>query len=184
MGFDSEQNLFSERYLGFIKNSVLLASIAAVATVFLAVILASYKRFHPGRMAHTSVNIARIGYAVPGGVIAVGLLVPFAALDNQIDAIAETYFNVSTGLIFTGTITVLVMAYMVRFMAAAVNTYEGGLATMNPKLEAVSRSLGTNSTGILFRIHLPVLKTSVFTCLLYTSPSPRDRTRSRMPSSA
>lgn len=166
MGFDSEQNLFSERYLGFIRNSVLLASIAAIATVFMAVILASYKRFHPGRMARTSVNIARIGYAVPGGVIAVGLLVPFAALDNQIDAIAETYFNVSTGLIFTGTITVLVLAYMVRFMAAAVNTYEGGLATMNPNLEAVSRSLGTNSAGILFRVHLPVLTTSVFTAFL------------------
>ncbi len=166
MGLDSEQNLFSERYLIFIKNSVLLASIASLATVLLAVLLASYKRFHPSRLARASANIARVGYAVPGGVIAVGLLVPFAAMDNRIDAFAETYFNVSTGLIFTGTITVLVMAYMVRFMAAALNTYEGGLATLNTKLESVSRSLGTNSTGILFRVHLPVLKTSVFTALL------------------
>lgn len=166
MSLDSEQNLFSQRYLNFIKNSLLLASIASLATVLLAVLLASYKRFHPSRLARASANIARVGYAVPGGVIAVGLLVPFAALDNRIDAFAETYFNVSTGLIFTGSIAVLVMAYMVRFMAAALNTYEGGLATMNTNLESVSRSLGTNSAGILFRVHLPVLKTSVFTALL------------------
>jgi len=124
MSFQSEQNLFSERYLHFIKNSLILASTAAVATVFFAVMLASFKRFSPSKIASMATNVARIGYAVPGGVIAVGLLVPFAALDNRIDAFAESYFNVSTGLIFTGTISVLVLAYMVRFMAAAINAYE------------------------------------------------------------
>ncbi len=166
MSLESEQNLFSDRYLGFITNSIVLASIAAIATVFLAVVLASYKRFQPGRLAKTSANIARVGYAVPGGVIAIGLLVPFALLDNKIDAFAEAYFNLDTGLLFTGTITVLVLAYMVRFMAGALNTYEGGLATMNTSIESVSRSLGTSSTGILFRVHLPILKTSVLTALL------------------
>ncbi len=166
MSLDSEQNLFSERYLRFIKNSVILAATAAIATVLMAIILASFKRFFPGKLSRSSANIARIGYAVPGGVIAVGLLVPFAALDNGIDALAEKYFNVSTGLIFTGTITVLVFAYMVRFMSAALNTYDSGLATLNNNLEYVSRSLGSNSAGILYRVHLPVLKTSVFTALL------------------
>lgn len=166
MSFESEQNLFSQRYVNFTKNSVLLASVAALATVFLAVLLASFKRFRPSRFARTAANISRIGYAVPGGVIAVGLLVPFAALDNHIDAFAENYFNTSTGLIFTGSITVLVMAYMVRFMAGALNTYDGGLATMNTKLESVSRSLGTGSAGIFFKVHLPILKTSIFTALL------------------
>ncbi len=87
-------------------------------------------------------------------------------MDNGIDALAEKYFNVSTGLIFTGPITVLVFAYMVRFMSAALNTYDSGLATLNNNLEYVSRSLGSNSAGILYRVHLPVLKTSVFTALL------------------
>ncbi len=166
MGFESQQNLFSDRYLGFIKNTIILASTASIATVFMAIVLASYKRFRPGKVAQGAVNIARIGYAVPGGVIAVGLLVPFAVFDNLVDAFAEATFGISTGLIFTGTITVLVFAYMVRFMAAALNTYESGLATLNTNLESVSRTLGTNSAGILSRVHLPVLKTSVFTAML------------------
>ena len=166
MSLESEQSLFSTRYFGFIKNSLILASTAALATVFMAVLLASFKRFRPGKTSRTAANIARVGYAVPGGVIAVGLLVPFALLDNGIDTLAERYFDVSTGLIFTGSITVLIIAYMVRFMAGALNTYDGGLATLNTKLESVSRSLGTGSAGILFRVHFPVLKTSVFTALL------------------
>lgn len=166
MSLGSEQNLLSARYLHFIKNSLILASIASVITVLFAVLLASFKRFRPGRTARLAANIARIGYAVPGGVIAVGLLVPFAALDNRIDAFAENYFGVSTGLIFTGTISVLVLAYMVRFMAAAVNTYDSGLATLNSSIDAASRTLGSSSAGILYRVHWPILKTSVFTAML------------------
>lgn len=166
MSLGSEQNLFSSRYLGFIRNSLVLASIAAVTTVTLAVVLASYKRFRPGKTSRAASSIARIGYAVPGGVIAVGLLVPFAALDNGIDSLAESWFSVSTGLIFTGSITVLVLAYTVRFMAAALNTYDSGLDTLNTSLEAASRTLGSNSAAILYRVHWPILKTSVFTALL------------------
>lgn len=166
MAIGSGQDLLSRRYLGFIQNSITLAAVAGFCTVAAAIMLASFRRFVPGRLAENSTNIARIGYAVPGGVIAVGLMVPFAALDNRIDALAEAWFGISTGLLLTGSITVLVMAYMVRFMAAALNTYESGLATLNPNLDAVSRTLGTSSGGILARVHLPVLKTSMFTALL------------------
>ena len=166
MSLGSEQDLLSDRYLGFIRNSTLAAGVAAVVTVAAAVLIASYRRLHPGRLAAGSAYIARIGYAVPGGVIAVGLLVPFAALDNGIDAIAEAWFGVSTGLIFTGTITVMVMAYMVRFMAAALNTYDGGLATVNPNMDAVARTLGQSPLGMLHRVHLPILRPAVLTALL------------------
>ncbi len=166
MGLGSEQDLLSDRYLGFIRNSIVLAGVAAFATVTAAVLIASYRRLSPGRMAAASAYIARIGYAVPGGVIAVGLLVPFAALDNWIDARAEAWFGISTGLIFTGTITVLVMAYMVRFMAAALNTYDAGLSTVNPNMDAVARTLGESPVGMLRRVHLPILRPSLYTALL------------------
>lgn len=166
MGLGSEQDILSDRYLGFIRNSVSLAGIAALVTVGAAILIASYRRISPGRIATASAYVARIGYAVPGGVIAVGLLVPFAALDNWIDARAEDWFGISTGLIFTGTITVLVMAYMVRFMAAALNTYDGGLATVNPNMDAVARTLGQGPAGMLRRVHLPILTPTVLTALL------------------
>lgn len=166
MSVDSEQVLFSERYFNFIKNSLILASTAAAVTVSFAIVLASFRRFQPGRLANTAANISRIGYAVPGGVIAVGLLVPFAALDNRIDDFFEAYFGIDTGLLFTGSIAVLVMAYMVRFVSAALFTYEGGLSTMHRNVDDASRTLGFGSFSILGRIHLPVLKTSVFTAFL------------------
>jgi len=166
MALGSEQDLLSARYLGFVRNSILAAGVAAVATVGAAILIASFRRLNPGRLASGCANIARIGYAVPGGVIAVGLLVPFASLDNWIDGLARSWFGVSTGLIFTGTIAVLVMAYMVRFMAAAINTYDGGLATVNPHMDSVARTLGQSPAGMLRKVHLPILWPSVLTALL------------------
>ncbi|MBO6756098.1 MAG: iron ABC transporter permease [Roseibium sp.] len=166
MGIGSEQDLFSDRYLGFIRNSITLAGVASLATVTAAVLIAFNQRLNPGRLAMGAAHIGRIGYSVPGGVIAVGLLVPFALLDNWIDARAEAWFGISTGLIFTGTITVLVMAYMVRFMAAALNSFEGGLTTIHPNVDAVARTLGQSPMGMLWRVHLPILRPSVLTALL------------------
>jgi len=166
MGLRSEQDLFSDRYLSFIQNSVTLAGVAALVTVSAAVLIAFYRRLEPNRTSAAASYLARIGYAVPGGVIAVGLLVPFAALDNWIDLTAETWFGLRTGLIFTGTITVLVMAYMVRFMAAALNTYDSGLATVNPNMDSVARTLGSDPMTMLRRVHLPILTPSLFTALL------------------
>ena len=108
MAVGSEQNLLSARYIGFIKNSLTLAAIAAVLTVIAALSLGTLHRVFANRTTASFLNIGRIGYAVPGGVIAVGLLVPFAALDNSIDAFMEARFGISTGLLFTGSIWVLV----------------------------------------------------------------------------
>jgi iron(III) transport system permease protein len=166
MAAGAEQNVFSTRYVSFIKNSLLVASVAAIVTVFAALLLASYNRFYPGFFARCSNAIARLGYTVPGGVIAVGLLVPFAALDNTIDDWAERLFGISTGLLLTGSITVLVLAYMARFLAAALNSYEGGLASLNPNVDAAARMLGDTTSDILGRIHLAVLNPAVLTALL------------------
>jgi hypothetical protein len=78
-------------------------------------------------------RIAGIGYAVPGGVIAVGLLFPFAAFDNALDAFMEANFGIDTGLLITGSIWLMIAAYMVRFMAAALNTYDSGAGHREPQ---------------------------------------------------
>ena len=166
MGLGSEQDLLSDRYLGFLRNSLTLAGVAAVVTVTAAVLIGFHQRLHPGRLAQAAGHIARIGYAVPGGVIAVGLLVPFAALDNRIDAFMEANFGIDTGLLFTGSIWLLVIAYTVRFMAAALNTYDGGIATIHPNTDAVARTLGQTPVGMLRRVHMPILRPSLLTALL------------------
>jgi iron(III) transport system permease protein len=103
---------------------------------------------------------------VPGGVIAVGLLFPFAAFDNALDRVMEAQFGIDTGLLITGSIWLMIAAYMVRFMAVALNTYESGLATVNPNMDAVARTLGYGPTPMLRRIHVPILQPAILTALL------------------
>ncbi|MBM1308997.1 iron ABC transporter permease [Sulfitobacter mediterraneus] len=166
MGLGSEQNLFSPRYLGFMQNSVTLAGIAAVVTVCAAISVGFFQRLRPGRLSNGSAYVARLGYAVPGGVIAVGLLVPFAAFDNAFDAWMRATFDISTGLLITGSIWLLIAAYLVRFLAAALGAYEGGQAMVHANMDAAARSLGQTPLGTLRRVHLPILAPSLLTALL------------------
>ncbi len=166
MGLRSEQDIFSPRYLGFIRNSLMLAGIAAVLTVGAAVMLGTFHRVVSNRTSLATLFIGRLGYAVPGGVIAVGLLVPFARFDNWLDARMEAWFDISTGLLISGSIWLLVAAYLIRFLAAAIGAYDSGLATVTPNIDAASRVLGRSIWGTVRSVHLPVLRGSILTALL------------------
>ncbi|OAN73696.1 iron ABC transporter permease [Jannaschia sp. EhC01] len=166
LGWDSFDNMLTDRYLRFLRNSLILASIAAVVTVAAAVVLGFNARLHPTRAAKAAIRVAGLGYAVPGGVIAVGLIVPFAAFDNALDAFMEARFGLDTGLLITGSIWLLIAAYGVRFMAAALSAYDAGLSTINPNVDAVARTLGRNPRRMLSGVHLPILRPSILTGLL------------------
>ncbi|ABD53051.1 ABC transporter permease [Jannaschia sp. CCS1] len=166
LGWDHFDNMLTDRYLRFLRNSLILASIAAVITVAAAVVLGFNARLHPTRAARTAIRVAGLGYAVPGGVIAVGLIVPFAAFDNALDAFMEARFGIDTGLLITGSIWLLVAAYGVRFMAAALSAYDAGLSTINPNVDAVARTLGRSPSRMLSGVHLPILRPSILTGLL------------------
>lgn len=166
MALGSEQSLLSPRYLQFAQNSVTLGLVAAVITVAVALLFGSLARSRSSWSATIMLYIGRLGYAVPGGVIAVGLLVPFAYFDNTLDAYMRDTFGISTGLLFTGSIWLLVCAYMIRFLAAAIGAYEGGVAVINPNMDAAARVLGQSEWGLLRRVHFPLLRPSLFTALL------------------
>jgi iron(III) transport system permease protein len=166
MAVGSSQDLLSPRYLTFISNSVTLAGIAAVVTVGAAILLGAFQRQSGGRIARAAVHIARMGYAVPGGVIAVGLLVPLAAFDNALDAWMRATFDISTGLLLTGSIWVLIGAYMIRFLAAALGAYEGGIAGVSENMDSAARVLGHGTWGVIRRVHVPILSPSLLTAAL------------------
>lgn len=166
MAPSSEQNLFSARYLRFITNSLTLASVAAGVTVIVALILGSYARLRPSWVSGMALYLGRIGYAVPGGVIAVGLMVPFAAFDNAFDAWMRATFDISTGLLLTGSIWLLIGAYMIRFLAAALGAYDGGIALVSGNIDAASRVLGQTAMGTVRRVHVPLLTPSLLTAAL------------------
>lgn len=166
MGLNSEQDIFSPRYGAFFMNSLKLGIVAAGVTVFAAVILGTFHRVSQSRPSLFSLFVARLGYAVPGGVIAVGLLVPFARFDNWFDGRMEAWFGISTGLLISGSIWLMVSAYMIRFLAAAIGAYDSGLSTITPNIDAASRVLGRSPWGMVRDVHLAVLRPSILTALL------------------
>jgi len=102
-------------------------------------------------------RIAAIGYAVPGSVIAVGVLLPLGWLDNQIDTWSRAVLGLSTGLLLSGTITALVFAYLVRFLAVSFGSVEASLTKIKLSLDDTARSLGCGPTKMLVRVHIPLL---------------------------
>lgn len=166
MGLDAEQSLFSQRYANFFLNTVLFATLAAFVTVFAAVVISTFNRFVKSRLSVAAMFVGRLGYAVPGGVIAVGLLVPFARFDNWLDAVITEHFGISTGLLLTGSVTLLTAAYMVRFMAAAIGAYDSGLSKLSLNIDRASQMMGSSQARTIWKIHLPILKLNLLTAAL------------------
>ncbi len=140
-----------------VANSILLATLAAIVTIVLALLLAYARRIASNRFTRPAVSVAGLGYALPGTVLALGLLIPLAAFDNQIDAFMRANFGISTGLMISGSIAALVIAYSIRFAAVALGSVEAGLQRISPNLDAAARTLGTTALATLWRVHLPLL---------------------------
>ena len=99
-------------------------------------------------------------------MIAVGILIPFARLDNWLDAWMREHFDVSTGLLFSGTLFMLLFAYLVRFLAVSLNSVEAGLAKIRPSLDEAARTLGRRPLEVLSRVHMPAMRGTLITALL------------------
>lgn len=158
--------LLEERYRDLIGNSFTLAGVGAVVTVALALLLAYAARLHPGRVTATANRLVSLGYAFPGSIIAVGILVPLAAFDNRLDALFRATFEISTGLLFTGSIAALIYGYTVRFIALALNAVEASLAAVTSSMDQVARTLGASPIGTLLRVHIPIIRGGLLTAAL------------------
>ena len=138
-------------------NSVMLAVMAALLAVTCALLLAYAQRVAANGFTRPAVQAAGLGYAVPGTVLALGLLIPLARLDNAVDALARDWVGISTGLLLSGSIVALVLAYTIRFLAVSLGSVEAGLQRISPNLDAASRTLGQSSLATLWRVHMPLL---------------------------
>ena len=147
-------------------HSVLLSATAAISAVLVGILLSYSQRLHPTRVLRTSINISSLGYAVPGAVLAIGVIIPFAAFDNALDGFLRKHFDVSTGLLLSGTVFALVFAYTVRFLAVAYGSVDASMRKISPHMDDAARSLGHSSGTILRKIHLPLMRGGVLTAAL------------------
>ena len=154
----------SNSFWEFARHSLLLSLLTAAIAVLLAVLLAYGQRLRPANRWAT--QIATLGYAVPGAVIAVGILVPLGQFDNTVDAWSRSTFGVSTGLLLSGTIAALVFAYLVRFLAVGFGAVESSLERIKPSLDDAARCLGCGTVSTLQKVHLPLVRGGLLTGLI------------------
>jgi len=138
-------------------HSLVLALAAATAAVAVGIVLAYACRASRSKLVHGATGVASVGYAVPGTVLAIGVLIPFGAFDNAFDGFMRSNFGVSTGLLLTGSGIGLVFAYTVRFLAIAYGTIDAGFKKTSVDLDGAARTMGSTVTQTLFRVHLPIL---------------------------
>jgi iron(III) transport system permease protein len=159
-------NMVDASFIALIRNSILLSAAAATLAVALALFLGYGKRQFDDRMVNASIRVVAIGYAIPGTVVAVGVIIPLAWFDNQVDALLREYFDFSSGLLLSGSLFALMFAYMVRFLSVSVQSVESGLGKIRKSMDDAARSLSYTPAQILLRVHLPLMKATVLTAFL------------------
>ncbi|MCP8883661.1 iron ABC transporter permease [Devosia sp. XJ19-1] len=137
-------------------NTVSMSAMATLVILVLGFAVAYAARLHAGGWSATAMRVASLGYAVPGTVLAIGILVPVAAFDRTLSSQWQSLTGLPGGLLLLGSGAALVYAYAARFLAISAGGIDAGLSRIPPAFDHASRTLGQSSTGTLLRVHLPL----------------------------
>ncbi|WP_429011782.1 ABC transporter permease [Aeromonas veronii] len=153
---------WTPEFVRFAGNSLAISALTALLAMGIALLLGFFRRLDGGIKSLLPLRIAAMGYAMPGTVLAIGVLVPLTALDFAINDLAEWLGRQGPGLLLTGTITAIVFGYLVRFVAIAIGSVESSMGKISPSLDMAARSLGQGDGGMLHRVHLPLVRRGLF----------------------
>nr|WP_235005764.1 iron ABC transporter permease [Halopseudomonas aestusnigri] len=154
----SDRNDFDDRYWSLIRNTLSLGAIAAFLTVSVALLIVLARRLQPMRRVRSAVALANLGYALPGSVLAVGIMFAFSFADNQLLVPLQGWFGVDEPRPWLlGSLFALLLAYLIRFMAVASGPIDTSLARIRPALPEAAHSLGHSGFSVFWRVYLPLL---------------------------
>ena len=153
-------------FLHIIRNTIILSFCAALIISAISILITYVKRFNPNSITNKVMQIITLGYAIPGPVVAIAVLIPFATFDNYLNQLLISKFNYSVGLIFSGSFFILIFAYCIRFLTVSSRTIKSGLDSISLSTDDAAKSLGASTRSILIKIHFPMLKTSLLTSFL------------------
>lgn len=142
-------------------NTVLLSAVATGVVLVLGFAVSYAARLQPSRWVNGAARVAALGYAVPGTVLAIGILIPVAAFDRSLDALFKAWLGFPIGLLVLGSGAALIYAYAARFLAISAGGIEAGLSRIPVSFDHASRTLGETATGTLLRVHLPLSRTAL-----------------------
>jgi iron(III) transport system permease protein len=154
----SWQDVTNTAFLKAAATSLGVSLLAALVTGVLALVFAYARRVAPNGLTRPAMRLASLGYAIPGTVLALGLLWPLSRFDNWFAGLVKSMWGVSPGLLLTGSVAIVILAYVIRFMSVSLGAIEAGLTRISPNLDAAARTLGQTAFGALWRVHLPLLR--------------------------
>jgi len=159
------EETLSADYFSYVANSLTLSASAAFIAVVIGLFLAYAVRLSQGPWVMIAARTASIGYAVPGAILAVGVLWPTGALDQSISWVGNN-FGIAIGSVMIGTIVPVIYGYLVRFLALAYGTSEASLGKITPNMDGAARTLGSNPSQALKRVHFPLMRGSLMTAAI------------------
>lgn len=157
---------FAPDFVALITNTMWLAGTTSLGVCVLAVLFAYTSRLAPAPQTRLAGEMVSMGYALPGSVIAVGVLLPLAALDHILSPLLASLFGRPVGMLFIGSAVGLIFAYVVRFLAVSLQTVQASLAKIPVSLDDAARSLGVGTSGTLRRVHIPLMHSGLLTALI------------------
>ncbi len=157
---------FDARYFRFFGNTLLLGTTAAGVTAFFALLLAYTYRLKPDRLVRSAVRFATLGYALPGSVLAVGIMLSFVWMDRALMEPLHLALGLGSGPVLVGSLVALILAYGVRFLAVAYGPIDSAFERIKPSLWQAARSLGASNWEILWRVSLPMLRSGLASAVL------------------
>lgn len=150
--------IFSATFWRAAGFSVFLASVTGVLAVSVALLLSYGKRVTAHPLLKPACSLAGTGYAIPGAILAIGILIPLATFDNFIHDLLFNNFGITTGLLLSGSIYALLFAYLVRFLAISLGTIDAGFQKISPNLDGAARTLGQSSVGAFKMVLMPIMR--------------------------
>lgn len=166
MAIDYFDVSWNREFFDYSVNSLLLASTVSLVCLFIAILLGYFKRLSSGKYAALAPKIASTGYALPGTVLAIGVIIPLTLFDHGINEFLESFSIEGPGLLLSGTVFAIAAGYTVRFCAIAIGSIESSFNKISPSIDMVTLTLGKSPLGMLFKVHLPLIKKGCFAALL------------------
>ena len=160
------ETLSDPAFLMAVRNTLVLAGIAAIVTVGLGSVIAYGERVSRSGVVKAFARLASAGYAVPATVLAIGILMPVAALDNAIANSVRAVTGLSIGLVLSGSGAALIYAYATRFLTIGYGTVEAGLGRISPHLDMAARTLGRGPARALLEVQVPLVRPAMLTAAL------------------
>lgn len=153
-------------FRSYAANSLFVSLTAAICCTVLAVMISYAKRLHHGNVLLALSRVVSMGYAVPGSVLAVGIVVSLGWIDNSLDGLFRDRFGFSTGLLLSGSAFSIILAYVIRFMAISIGNVDSSFSKVSTSIDMASRTLGYTPLKTLRLYHLPLIKSGALTAVL------------------